>query len=161
MKAKEVLKLTNITRRHLSSLIKQGQIRVVVKPNGQYDYNHEDVYKYIGKERRSLHIIYARVSTIYFDMALIIHKVGRLYSIIAINILTIAALLFVLNTMVFTAIEVRDNLFPPRSLTDLQVVYPGMDTSEIALLLEETWARPWQYEPWLGFKERPRTGKFV
>jgi predicted site-specific integrase-resolvase len=63
MKAKEVLKLTNITRRHLSSLIKQGQIRIVVKPNGQYDYNHEDVYKYIGKERRSLHIIYARVST--------------------------------------------------------------------------------------------------
>ncbi len=63
MKAKEVLKLTNISRRHLSSLIKQGQIRIVVKPNGQYDYNPEDVYKYIGKERRSLHIIYARVST--------------------------------------------------------------------------------------------------
>lgn len=94
-------------------------------------------------------------------MAIIIHKVGRLYSIIAINILSIAALLFVLNTMAFTAIEIRDNFFPRWSLTDLQVVYPDMDPLEIALLLEETWDRPWRYEPWLGFKERPRTGKFV
>lgn len=63
MKAAEVLKLTNISRRHLSSLVKQGKFRVVVKPNGHYDYNEDDVYKYLGKERRSLHIIYARVST--------------------------------------------------------------------------------------------------
>ncbi|RKZ42401.1 MAG: IS607 family transposase [Candidatus Parabeggiatoa sp. nov. 3] len=63
MKAAEVLKLTNISRRHLSSLVKQGQFRVVVKPNGHYDYNPEDVYKYLGKERQNLQIIYARVST--------------------------------------------------------------------------------------------------
>jgi len=63
MKAGEVLKLANISRRHLSSLVKQGKFKVTIKPNGQYDYNPEDVYKYIGKERQNLQIIYARVST--------------------------------------------------------------------------------------------------
>jgi len=63
MKAGEVLKLTGISRRHLSKLVKQGKIKTTVKPNGQYDYNPEDVYNYIGKERQNLKIIYARVST--------------------------------------------------------------------------------------------------
>lgn len=63
MKAAEVLKLTNISRRHLSSLVKQGKFRIVVKPNGQYDYNPEDVYQYLGKSRQNLNVIYARVST--------------------------------------------------------------------------------------------------
>ena len=63
MKAAEVLKLTNISRRHLSSLVKQGKFRVVVKPNGQYDYHPEDVYRYLGKSRQNLNVIYARVST--------------------------------------------------------------------------------------------------
>ncbi len=64
MKAEEVLKLTNISRRHLSNLVKQGQFRVVVKPNGQYDYNPDDVYQYIGKSRQNLNVIYTRVSTL-------------------------------------------------------------------------------------------------
>jgi len=63
MKASEVLKLTNISRRHLSSLVKRGKFRIVVKPNGQYDYNPDDVYQYIGKNRQNLKVIYARVST--------------------------------------------------------------------------------------------------
>jgi predicted site-specific integrase-resolvase len=63
MKAREVLKLTNISRKHLSRLVKQGKIRVIIKPSGQYDYNPDDVYKYIGKTRQNLNIIYARVST--------------------------------------------------------------------------------------------------
>lgn len=63
MKAAEVLKLTNISRRHLSSLVKQGKFRIVVKPNGRYDYNPEDVYQYLGKSRQNLNVIYARVST--------------------------------------------------------------------------------------------------
>jgi putative resolvase len=64
MKAKEVLQLTGITRTHLSRLVKQGKVRVLTKPNGQYIYNVSDVYKYAGKqERQNLNLIYARVST--------------------------------------------------------------------------------------------------
>jgi len=94
-------------------------------------------------------------------MAFKIPRVGRLYSILATNLLTTALLVFLLNMMAFTALKIKYTFFPSRSLTDLQIVYSNMSPSDIALLLEETWNRPWQYEPWLGFKERPRTGKFV
>jgi len=63
MKSGDVLKITGISRRHLSSLVKQGKLRVTVKPSGQYDYNSDDVYQYIGKVRQNLNVVYARVST--------------------------------------------------------------------------------------------------
>jgi predicted site-specific integrase-resolvase len=63
MKAKDVLKITGITRNHLSRLVKQGKIGVIEQPNGYYVYNAEDVYNYVGKKRRNLSVIYARVST--------------------------------------------------------------------------------------------------
>ncbi len=63
MKAKDVLKIMGITRSHLCRLVKQGKIGVTKQPNGYYIYDAEDVYKYIGKKRRNLNVIYARVST--------------------------------------------------------------------------------------------------
>ncbi|MEN8215084.1 MAG: recombinase family protein [Pseudomonadota bacterium] len=63
MKTKEVLKLTGLSRSNDSRLVKSGVFRVLKKPNGQYDYNVDDVYKYIGSPRQSLKVIYARVST--------------------------------------------------------------------------------------------------
>ncbi len=63
MKAKNVLKNMGITRSHLCRLVKQGKISVTKQPNGRYISNAEDVYKYVGKKRHNLNIIYARVST--------------------------------------------------------------------------------------------------
>lgn len=63
MKAKDVLKITEITRTHLSRLVKQGKIKITKQPNGYYIYNALDVYNYVGKKRCNLNIIYARVST--------------------------------------------------------------------------------------------------
>jgi len=63
MKAKDVLKIMGITRYHMCRLVKQGKIGVTKQPNGYYIYNAEDVYKYVGKKRHNLNIIYARVST--------------------------------------------------------------------------------------------------
>jgi len=60
VKAKDVLKITGITRNHLSRLVKQGKIGVIEQPNGYYVYNAEDVYNYVGKKRRNLNVIYAR-----------------------------------------------------------------------------------------------------
>jgi len=63
MKTKDVLKVTGITRTHLSRLVKQGKIGVIKQPNGYYIYNASDVYNYVGKKRCNLNVIYARVST--------------------------------------------------------------------------------------------------
>jgi predicted site-specific integrase-resolvase len=63
MKTKDVLKITGITRTHLSRLVKQGKIGVIKQPNGYYIYNAPDVYNYVGKKRCNLKVIDARVST--------------------------------------------------------------------------------------------------
>jgi len=63
MKTKNVLKITGITRTHLSWLVKQGKIGVIKQPNGYYIYNALDVYNYVGKKRCNLNVIDARVST--------------------------------------------------------------------------------------------------
>jgi predicted site-specific integrase-resolvase len=63
MKAKEVLRITGITRETLCRLVKKGRMRVKRLPNGYLEYNDDDVYKYAGIERSKLNILYARVST--------------------------------------------------------------------------------------------------
>lgn len=60
----------------------------------------------------------------------------------------------------WSEIKIRNIFFPSVSEDKLEV-YPNMTVSDISLLLNETWNRPFQYEPWVGFKESPRTGRFV
>ena len=62
MKSKQVLELLKITRPTLTSYVKTGKIKVIVLGNGYYDYNKEDVYKFLNKSIRT-NVIYARVST--------------------------------------------------------------------------------------------------
>ena len=66
MKSKEVLKLLGVHRVTLNRYVREGKIRVIKLPNGQYNYNEDDVYSYIGK-RKETHgtkvITYSRVST--------------------------------------------------------------------------------------------------
>ena len=65
MKAKDVLKILNITRPTLTKYIKENKIKVDSVINGQYVYNDESVFSLIGlkKEKQNrLNVIYARVS---------------------------------------------------------------------------------------------------
>lgn len=48
-----------------------------------------------------------------------------------------------------------------RNAGDLQKVYPALKTEEIQNLLFETWTRPYIYEPFTQFRERPYSGKYV
>ena len=66
MKAKDVLKILNISRITLMKYLKLGYISAIKLPNGQYDYNDDAVYAFIGqkKEKKNKKIIsYSRVST--------------------------------------------------------------------------------------------------
>lgn len=65
MKAKEVLKILQITRPTLSKYVKDGTIKVCSEHNGQYVYDDESVYAFIGlktKKIKRINIIYARTS---------------------------------------------------------------------------------------------------
>jgi predicted site-specific integrase-resolvase len=63
MKAKEVLKLLNITRPTLCSYVKKQYIKVHELPSGIYEYDDESVFKLKNKNITRHSVIYARVST--------------------------------------------------------------------------------------------------
>lgn len=50
MKAKEVLKILNITRPTLTKYTKLGLIKIDATINGQHRYNAESVFKLIGRD---------------------------------------------------------------------------------------------------------------
>jgi putative resolvase len=62
MKAKEVLKLLNISRTTLYNYTKDGLLKTTKLDNGYYDYDEDSVFKVLKKDNRQ-NIIYARVST--------------------------------------------------------------------------------------------------
>jgi predicted site-specific integrase-resolvase len=63
MKAKQVLKLLNITRPTLSKYVKIGKIKVQTTVSGQYIYDAESVYNIINKDKPRKHVAYCRVSS--------------------------------------------------------------------------------------------------
>ena len=48
LKAKEVLKILDITRPTLCKYVKQGLVKVDCCINGQYRYNKDSIYKLLG-----------------------------------------------------------------------------------------------------------------
>ena len=63
MFSKDVLRILQVTRPTLTKYVKTGIIRVHVMPNGHYDYNEEDVYRFLNKKEKRKIYIYARVAT--------------------------------------------------------------------------------------------------
>lgn len=63
MKAKEVLKILNITRPTLTKYVKTNKIKVKRLINGMYDYDEDSVFKCANITQERSTVIYARVST--------------------------------------------------------------------------------------------------
>lgn len=53
MRAKQVLEILQCHRVTLNRYVREGTIRVTKMANGRYDYNDEDVFKFIGKKQKS------------------------------------------------------------------------------------------------------------
>ncbi len=72
----------------------------------------------------------------------------------------------VLNVFLFAVFSARDHFRQnPISIeyghSTVSQVYPGLSESKINTLLKETWSRPYIYEPFTQFKERPYQGSYV
>ena len=66
MKSCEVLEKLGITRVTLCDYVKRGVIKATKKKNGQYDYDEESVYEFLGmkfQKKNKVNISYSRVST--------------------------------------------------------------------------------------------------
>lgn len=93
---------------------------------------------------------------------------SRYYKLIATMLLNICLLFLLVNIVGFIGINVRENYFKPKTMVaekyskvDLTKVYPGFNSEEIAEIQKETQERPAIYEPFVQFKERPYSGKYV
>lgn len=63
MKAKEVLKILQVSRQTLTAYVKNGSLIVRKKANGYYDYDEDSVLKKAGITPERKIVVYARVST--------------------------------------------------------------------------------------------------
>lgn len=63
MKSCDVLRILGVTRPTLTKYVKNGTIHTTKLSNGRYEYNEEDVYKFLNKNCKRKTVIYARVST--------------------------------------------------------------------------------------------------
>jgi hypothetical protein len=92
-------------------------------------------------------------------------KISRVYREIALHSFNTLILLG-LAAIVFLAwkannTEKPDNPVAKYGMAKLQRVYPERTPDQIALLLDENWGRPLQYEPYTHFTEAPHKGKYV
>jgi len=89
-------------------------------------------------------------------------KIAKEIYYIVINTFLIA-LVFLIISHIF--IKVYYNIAIPFSYTNLNTnqlqSYSHMSKEDIKDLLNYTWGIGWEYEPWIGFKEKKRSSKFV
>jgi hypothetical protein len=95
-----------------------------------------------------------------------IHKVSSGYHFIALTLVNTLVALLVLNVILFAVFSARDHfrrnpVSAKHGRSTVNTVYPGLSESEINALLKETWSRPYIYEPFTQFKERPYHGSYV
>ena len=62
MKAKEVLNILNITHRTLGTYVKKGLLNPTKINTNHYDYDPEEVFAILGKNKERYNITYSRVS---------------------------------------------------------------------------------------------------
>ena len=62
MKAKEVLNILNISHRTLCSYVKKGLLNPIKINTNHYEYNPEEVFAILGKNKERYNVTYSRVS---------------------------------------------------------------------------------------------------
>lgn len=87
---------------------------------------------------------------------------------VAATVVTTLCLLFVLMNLVVallyglkTAALKKRNPLSSQYGRNFERVYPGLAPREFDQLMYETWTRPYVYEPYTQFKERPYSGQYV
>jgi len=97
-------------------------------------------------------------------------RLARWYKNTALALLNLLVFLVLANVALYVLFRVKDArtvrsraeaVARIHENTSLRTVYPGMDAASIHQLIQETWSRPYEYEPFTQFKERPFHGRFV
>lgn len=62
MKSKEVKRLLGVTQKTINNYIKAGKLNPVKMTSTHYEYDENEVYKLLGKEKERVSVTYGRVS---------------------------------------------------------------------------------------------------
>jgi hypothetical protein len=81
--------------------------------------------------------------------------------VVSVIVFNTILILILLNFFAWWCVGPASPQYKPEYFLNRQEVYPRYTPEDIALLMKETWYKSFQYEPWVGFKEKPRIGKFV
>lgn len=63
MKRQKAAKLLNVSVQTIANYRRQGLIKTIQLPTGQYDYNEDDIFDILNNHEERMTIVYARVST--------------------------------------------------------------------------------------------------
>lgn len=97
-------------------------------------------------------------------------RIGRWYTVAAVNLLTLVLLLAALNLVPWLGLKLRPWIdstvgetspFLARYGDEVVKAFPGKSMEEIRALARETWSRPFAYDPVAQFKEAPHEGRYV
>jgi hypothetical protein len=99
-------------------------------------------------------------------------KLFEYYQTAAFALFNVCAILLVLNVALLVVFEIRDlyvsakevpfgNPLQKYGLSSVRRVYPDLDEESLKVLLNETWYRPFAYEPFTVFKEHHYRGRYV
>jgi hypothetical protein len=96
----------------------------------------------------------------------LLQKLWRGYNLAALTLLSTLVAIVLINAALYLVSTVKGRpIANPVSTkygnTATAAVYPGLDEHEINDLLQETWSRPYLFEPFTQFKERPYQGRYV
>ena len=95
-----------------------------------------------------------------------VKKLVEFYKITAITLLSTLLLFTLSNLICLGWYGMKDLVFYKNFIVakynkSLENLYPGFNKKEINQILDESWIRPYVYEPYTQFKERPFKGKYV
>lgn len=107
-----------------------------------------------------LFLIIAKTDHTFFS------KIRSNYNNFAIIFLNTIVLFVFVNLGLLAYFTIRDIFFYKNQISlkysePLDKLYPYLNSNEINELLKETWTRPFVFEPYTLFKERPFMGKYV
>lgn len=94
-------------------------------------------------------------------------RLARIYVSLAVIVLNVMVALVFLNAVVATAYRVAPLFRTHNPITEkygedaVRRVYPGWKDTAVRDLLKETWSRPYIFEPFTQFRERPFSGQYV
>lgn len=105
-------------------------------------------------------LIFAKVNFLAFN------KLFKYYKMSAITLLNTILIFIFLNVLAYSIFIGRDVFIYRNQIFSfysepLEEIYNYLNKEEIRTLLRETWSRPYEYEPYTQFKERPYKGRYV